>query len=114
MKQFTQLLRDAQHLADQAKQAATTAGDELSRAYEAAAPHVQDFAKQASKAAEEAYSATEQHVHEATRVLQQHVENLAGEPPAGLTLDEVGRRIASLGPPALAFAVAASSAAGMG
>jgi hypothetical protein len=114
MPDFSNFFRKAQEVASQVGEAAKAAGEQASQAaqqaYETVAPTVEEAAKSAGAAAQQAYSSAEKTAGEAFDYVK---EQVAGS-GVSLPLDEVGRKIASLGAPAIAFAVAASVAGGMG
>lgn len=72
-------------------------------------PAISSAAEAAGYTAQKAYMAAQQQVDAATTFVKDQAASV--EPPP---LDELGRKLASLGTPALLFAVAASTAAGMG
>ena len=87
--------------------------DAASQIYEKVAPAVDKATQNAANFAEQAYTVSEEKVKEAAEFLKAHAPSFDSASPA-LSLDDIGRKIASLGAPAIAFAVAASIAGGMG
>lgn len=87
--------------------------DAASQIYEKLAPAVDKATQNVTDFAEQAYTVSEEKVKEAAEFLKTHAPSFDNAPQA-LSLDDIGRKIASLGVPAIAFAVAASIAGGMG
>jgi hypothetical protein len=115
---FSNLLRGIQNVAAQVQETASAAGTQISQAanqaYDAVAPTINDATQNIGAAAGYAYAATAQKAGEAADYLQDQMQALGGDGAKIVSLDEIGRKIASLGAPAIAFAVAASIAGGMG
>jgi fructose-specific phosphotransferase system IIC component len=73
-----------------------------------------DVTQNIGAAAGYAYGATAEKATEAVGYLKEQAQALGGDAANAVSLDEIGRKIASLGAPAIAFAIAASIAGGMG
>jgi len=118
MANFSNFLRGIQTIAAHVEDAATTAGKQISQAadqaYESVAPTINDVAQNLGAAAGYTYAATAQKAAEAAEHLKEQAQALGGDATKPVSLDEIGRKIASLGAPAIAIAVAASIASGMG
>jgi hypothetical protein len=118
MADFSKVLRGIQNIATHVEEAASAAGKQINQvanqAYESAAPRLNDVAQNIGAAAGYAYAATAEKASETVDYLKEQAQVLGGDAANVVSLDEIGRKIASLGAPAIAFAVAASIAGGMG
>jgi hypothetical protein len=118
MSHFSTLFQKAKEVAVRVEDAAKGAGQRVSQsveqAYETVAPSVGEAAKNVSNYAQHVYTSAEQTTAEAFDYVKAHVPTLDLNASEVVSLDEIGRKIASLGVPAIAFAVAASVAGGMG
>lgn len=118
MDPVSSLFQQLQNIATKAGEAATAAGEQLQAAAQAAAdavaPAFDDVTDRVGDFAQRAYNATEERVGEAADFVREHTSSVAGAAAENLSLDEVGRKIASLGVPAIVFAIAAANAGAMG
>ncbi len=118
MAHFSKLLQGIQTIATHVEETATTVskqiGQAANQAYESAAPTIHDVTQNIGATAGYAYAATVEKASEAADYLKEQAQVLGGDAAHVVSLDEIGRKIASLGAPAIAFAIAASIAGGMG
>jgi hypothetical protein len=118
MADFSKFLRGVQDIAKQAEEAATSIGRQISeaanQAYEEAGPKINDAAQNLGSTVGYAYGVSAEKVGEAADYIKEQAQALGDNAANVVSLDEIGRKIASLGTPAIAFAVAASIAGGMG
>lgn len=112
------IAKAAQRLAEQVAKlaglAAAQASKHVERAAAATLPILQQTAEQTWKAAGQLAEEAQRATAEAIAAAQTQLEELQRDPGKALPLDELGRRMATLGTPAIMFAVAASIAGAAG
>ncbi|GAB4178336.1 MAG: hypothetical protein Fur005_40590 [Roseiflexaceae bacterium] len=115
ISQVLKQLREAAATAEAtAKQAQSVINTAATQAYEAVAPTLEHLNTQMNSMSAHAVRITEENLRATTEYIKEHAPTLAAEAEKVLSIDEAGRAIAALGMPAIAFAVAASIAGGMG
>jgi hypothetical protein len=118
MIDFSRVLKQLQEVAATAeataKQAHCAINTVATQAYQAVAPTLEQINTQMASMGAQAARITEENLRATTEYIKEHAPTLAAEAEKALSLDEAGRAIAALGMPAMAFAVAASLAGGMG
>lgn len=117
MSKRTNFFQNLQNLASKAEEAVKETSKQLNaaanQAYEKVVPTINEVAQNITDFADQTYTVSEEKVNEAAAFLTAHAPSFDNGSKV-LSLDEIGRKIASLGVPAIAFAVAASIAGGMG
>ena len=115
---FNDFVKGMQSAAANAEQAIKGVGsqvsDAINEAQKAVAPVIDSAAEAAGYTAQKAYSTTQKHVEAATDFVKEQVASVGEYAGDFVSVDDIGRKIASLGTPAIFFAVAASIAGGMG
>lgn len=89
-------------------------GEAVNQAQKVAAPVIESAAEVAGHAAQQAYTTTQQGVGTAASFVKEQAAVIGEHAGGVIPVDEIGRKIASLGTPAIFFAVASSIAGGMG
>ncbi|HEU4321937.1 MAG TPA: hypothetical protein VFS21_02205 [Roseiflexaceae bacterium] len=108
-------LKQAASTAEQAvKDIGKHVSDAATGVRDAVAPTVDEAVQRVADFAGWTYSAAEARLNEAAAFVKEHQAQIENDPAKLLPLDEIGRRIAALGTPAVVFAVAVSIAGSMG
>lgn len=118
MTNSSKFLNGIQNIAARVEAAATTTSKQIRQAtqhaYMSATPIINDTTQHTGTVAGNAYAATAEMASDAVDYLKEHAGTLGSDVANVVSLDDIGRRIASLGTPAIVFAIAASIAGGMG
>lgn len=118
MSDSDDIAKAAQRLAEQVAKlaglAAAQAGKHAERAAAATLPILQQTAENTWRAAGQLAEDAQRTAAEGIAAAQAQLEELQRDPGKALPLDELGRRMATLGTPAIMFAVAASIAGAAG
>jgi hypothetical protein len=118
MINFSKTVKDLQAIAAKTNVAAQEMSKYMSataaQAMEGITPTIDNLNQRVAGVASYAYNVTEAQVNAAADYMKEHGPALTENAGKVLSVDEIGRKLASLGAPAIAFAIAPSVAGGMG
>lgn len=88
--------------------------EKVNQVQETVTPILKETAEQAYQSAEQLYASAQHYASTASQFVQEQATTIGEQVTEYVSLDEIGRKIASLGTPAIVFAAACSIAGGMG